>query len=479
MSIRLGVHALTRFASSLDWDSHARDGDHPPVELSAAVVDSRRVGPGMLFAALPGRFGDGHDYLEDAVDRGSTVLLVDSGRVGVNRPTLDRLQNRARILAVSDVLSALQGLAAEHLDRNTSAIRVGITGSNGKTSTKEMLSAILSRVGPTFRSEGNLNSEIGVALAALAIEPAHRYAVLEMAMDHPGEMVQLARIVRPMHAVITNIGDAHTELVGGRDRIALEKRMIFTQTPSDGYIYLPADDEYVSVLADPAFLASLQATPVYVGRRTVEGFEGYETRGITGGVLSYRGRSIRIRLPGAFVADNALCAIAVAENLGVSIDAIASGLESVRPLFGRGEVHEGRVTVLSDCYNANPQSMKGALQVVAGSEIEGRSVLIIGDMKELADSRHQHEALGRAIARMEPQPAAVIFIGPESEYAFAAARSDGCRAETVHSPNAHEAEDAVRRLVRDGDTVLLKGSRSIELERLLPVLGVEGGGHVS
>ncbi len=478
MSARIGVHALSRFGAVLSRDSHAREGDAPPLEVCGAAVDSRLIAPGALFAALPGRFSDGHEFLEDAVDRGAGVLLVNAERVQWWRDTLNALENGVRILEVSDVLSALQGLAAEHLDCNTSAVRIGITGSNGKTSTKEMLFSILSQAGYTFRSEGNLNSEIGVALAALAVEETHQYAVFEMAMDHPGEMQQLARIVRPSHAIVTNTADAHTEYVGGREFIAREKRMIYSQTPAGGFAYVPANDAYAPILADSAFLAELAAKPVYVGRDTIEGFEGYESRGLAGGVLHYRGYSIQIPLPGSFVADNALCAIAVAENLGVGTEAIARGLEAVRPLFGRGEVHEGRVTVLSDCYNANPQSMQGALAVIA-ENADARIVLILGDMKELADSRSQHERLGRDIANMLPQPAAVIFVGPEAAYAHAAALSEGCEAETVHVPDVHAADEAVRRLVRDGDTVLLKGSRSLQLERLLPALGVEGGDHVS
>ena len=479
MSARIGVQALTRFGATLFLDSFADGGDAPPLEVSAAAVDSRRITPGAIFAALPGRFSDGHDYLEDAAARGAAILLLDAERADTMGHTLDALRERARILVVSDVLAALQGLAAEHLDRNTSAVRIGITGSNGKTSTKEMLFSILSQVGYTFRSEGNLNSEIGVALAALSVEETHRYAVFEMAMDHAGEMAQLARIVRPSHAVVTNTADAHTEFVGGRERVAGEKRMIYSQTAEGGFAYIPADDACAAILSDPAFLAELGATPVYVGRDALQGFEGYRSRGLAGGDLFYRGRTIHVRLPGAFVADNALCAIAVAEKLGVSPDAIARGLEAVRPLFGRGEVHEGRITVLSDCYNANPQSMQGALATVASSDIRGRIVLILGDMKELADSRSQHERLGRDIACLVPQPAVVVFVGPETEYSLAAARGEGCRAEITHVPDVQAAFEPVKRLVRDGDTVLLKGSRSLELERLLPLLGVEGGGHVS
>ena len=479
MSARIGVQALTRFGATAVSDSCAREGGSPPVELAAAAVDSRRITPGALFAALPGRYSDGHDYLEDAVARGASVLLVDAERTESNAGTLDRLREQVRVLAVSDVLSALQGLAAEHLDCNTSAVRIGITGSNGKTSTKEILFSILSQIGHTFRSEGNLNSEIGVALAALSVEPSHRYAVFEMAMDHAGEMEQLARIVRPSHAIVTNTADAHTEFVGGRERVAREKRMIYSQTGAGGFVYIPADDAFAPILGDRAFLSALGATPVYVGRDATEGFEGYRSRGLAGGDLFFRGRSIAVRLPGQFVADNALCAIAVAETLGAGTEAIVRGLETVQPLFGRGEVHTGRVTVLSDCYNANPQSMQGALATVASSDIGGRLVLILGDMKELADSRAQHERLGRDIAHLEPQPAVVIFVGPETACSVAAARGEGCRAETIHVADAQAAEEAVRRLVRDGDTVLLKGSRSLELERLLPALGVEGGKHVS
>ncbi|MFW6368560.1 MAG: UDP-N-acetylmuramoyl-tripeptide--D-alanyl-D-alanine ligase [Spirochaetota bacterium] len=470
--------AINRFDAVLEQVLGARG------EFSGVAVDSRVVVPGNLFAALPGRHSDGHEYLRAAYDAGASCFLVDSRRM--DEPSIiaevERISEGAGVLVVSDVLTALQGLAAHYLDTYTSAIRIGITGSNGKTSTKEMLASILKRAAPTFCSTGNLNSNIGVPLSALAVTAEHRYAVFEMAMDHPGEMVRLAEIVRPNYALITNTGDAHTEAVGSREGVAREKRMIYRFLAPQDTGFVPSFDACRDLLAEPFTSGTVEGTLRWYGPSVNDGFEGYEVRGIAGGTLYYRGMEIHVPLPGGFVADNVLAAISIAEAVGVSDTHIAEGLESVTPLFGRGEVHKGRLTVFSDCYNANPQSMTAAIETIsaeASAQGTRRLVLILGDMKELADPKAEHSRLGTLIAEMPVSPALVVFIGPESRHALAAARGAGCRSELLHFPDVQAAAAAVSAKVEAGDLVLLKGSRSLRLEALLDDLGVERGNDVS
>lgn len=474
------TQAVARFGANL---VHEFGPDDVP-EFDSAAIDSRAVAPGDLFVALPGRRVDGHHFLSSAVKNGARGLLISSARFG--EPAIAagvrRASGTARVLVVDDVLPAFQSLAADYLDRCTSAVRIGITGSNGKTSTKEMLASVLERCAPTFRSHGNLNSEIGVPLSAFAVSPDDRYAVFELAMDRPGEMERLAAIVRPTHALITNTADAHTEFVGGRAGVAREKRAIFSQLDSTGHAYIPADDEYRDLLAEPLVAPGTRCTVHYFGINASENFEAYTPRGAEGGTLHYRGREIRIALPGAFVVQNALAAISVAETLGVGLDEIAVGLEAVRPLIGRGRLYRSRVTVLSDFYNANPQSMNGAIETaVAASRDNRRLVLILGAMKELARSDEEHHALGVRLAelgnQLSGQPAAIL-IGAEMRSAFAAARGEGFGGELSWYPDVQSAAAGVKAVVRSGDFVLLKGSRSIELERLLPLLGVQGEGDV-
>lgn len=470
--------AINRFAAVYERSLGVDRG------FAGAAVDSRAVVAGNLFAALPGRYSDGHAYLSNAYDAGATCFLVESQRIRDSSiaPTVDRISEGARVFVVTDVLSALQSLAAYYLDEYTTAVRVGITGSNGKTSTKEMLASILQRVAPTFRSTGNLNSNIGVALSALSVTAEHRYAVFEMAMDHPGEMVRLAEIVRPNYALVTNIGDAHTEAVGSREGVAREKRMIYRFLAAQDKGFVPADDEYKDILAEPFTSGTVEGSMCWYGRSDSDGFEAYGVRGIAGGTLHLRGMEILIPLPGRFVGDNALGAIAVAEALGIADADIAAGLESVTPLFGRGEVHEGPVTVVSDCYNANPQSMAAAIETIAAEAAtheHRRLVLILGDMKELADPEGEHSRLGTLIAEQAVEPALVVFIGPEARHAFTAARGAGCRSELLHFSDVQAAAAAVSAKIETGDLVLLKGSRSLQLEALLEVLGIEGERHVT
>ncbi len=477
------TQAVSRFGATLVDELGPAD----VTAFTSASIDSRVVATGDLFIALPGRKADGHHYLWSALENGARGLLISSTRF--SEPEIAAAATRAaevaRVLVVDDVLSAFQSLAADYLDKRTSAVRIGITGSNGKTSTKEMLASILERSAATFRSHGNLNSEIGVPLSAFAVSPDDRYAVFELAMDHPGEIKRLAAIVRPAHALITNIADAHTEFVGGREGVAREKREIFSQLDSTGHAHIPADDAYRDLLAEPLLPPGTRGTVHYFGTNAGEHFEAYTPRGVEGGTLRYRGREIRICLPGAFVVQNALAAISVAEALGVGLDDIVAGLEAVRPLFGRGRLYRGRVTVFSDCYNANPQSMNAAIETALASLAgDQRLVLILGSMKELARTDEEHHALGVRLATLAEQlshhPAAIL-VGAEMRSAVAAARGEGFRGELSWYPDVQSAAAAVTALVRSGDFVLVKGSRSLELERLLPLLDVhgEGEGHVS
>lgn len=491
-------HAISRFGATLveELGRPASMPDKPEKVFRGAAVDSRHVEPGMLFAALPGRHADGHDYLEAAAEAGAAILLVDQKRVqeGKLRVTLETLGDVCTVLVVDDVLSALQGLSAEHLDRATHAVRIGVTGSNGKTSTKEMLGSILQREAPTFRSKGNLNSDIGVSLAALSLDQRADFAVFEMAMDHIGEMEQLARIVRPSHAIVTNTAEAHTQFVGSREGVAREKRMIFSQFTESCHGFIPAEDTCADLLAEPVDSDPSRGVVHRISRETFPGFEGFDSKGVFGATLRYRGRSIEMRLPGDFVCDNALLAIACARQLGASVESVVEGLGAVKPLFGRGEVlsslHPG-VDVVVDCYNANPQSMVAALETVFSEHsapAARRRMLILGDMLELADPQAEHRRLGEYLAALAQaragsppanggMPPVALLIGTHMEAALTAARGTGMQ--LLHFPDVQSAAAAVRANLHDGDLVLLKGSRSVALESLLPALGVERGNDVA
>ncbi|MFP4509602.1 MAG: UDP-N-acetylmuramoyl-tripeptide--D-alanyl-D-alanine ligase [Spirochaetaceae bacterium] len=437
-----------------------------PHGFSGAVVDSRNVTAGCAFIALPGRFADGHDYIADAVSRGATVVFAHADRA--DAAFLDSLEavssdSGFTLLACDNPLGALHRIAKAHLARFPELIKVGVTGSNGKTTTKELIASILATKGHTWRSRGNLNSEIGLPLAILEIGPDHRFAVFEIAMDGIGQIELLTRLVQPDYAIVTNTGLAHTEFVHSREGVAREKRMIFSQFTGTETAFVPDDDEYASMLA-----AGIRGRIVRFGTRATPEYGGYRTRGLTGGVLSFGGREIAVNLVGSAMGLNALAAAVVTAEMGIGLDGIQAGIESVVPMFGRAQILRGACTVVLDCYNANPQSMHAALDLLtdgAGS----RQVCVLGSMLEIGErSRIEHEQVGKRLAQLPVQ--AVVFVGPHMRDAHAACTHAGFGGQSYWASDVSAAEAVVRKAVRPGDVVLLKGSRAVGLEKLLPVV---------
>ncbi len=434
-------------------------------DFFGAHVDSRSVTEGSAFLALPGRFADGHDYVRDAVSRGARVAFVHTDRADEVLADVGRagMDGRATIIACDDPLYALQRIARAHIARYPDIVKVGITGSNGKTSTKEMLAAILSTLstaGATWKSQGNFNSEIGLPLAMLSISAEHRYAVFEIAMDGPGQIALLTELVRPDYAIVTNTGLAHTEFVHTREGVAREKRLIFSQFTGSQTAFVPDDDEYAALIA-----AGVRGRIVRFGTRATPGYGGYRSRGLAGGVLSFDGREIAVRIPGFVMGMNALAAAVMAREIGVTTDGIQAGVESVLPMFGRGQILKGICTVVLDCYNANPQSMHAALDLVAEGS-GGRQVCVLGSMLEIGErSRVEHERVGQRILELPVQ--AVVFVGAHMRDAYRACTQAGYTGAHFWASDAADAEQYVRKVVRPGDVVLLKGSRAVGLECLL------------
>jgi UDP-N-acetylmuramoyl-tripeptide--D-alanyl-D-alanine ligase len=443
------------------------------LSVTDVQIDSRVCGTNSLFVPLKGERTDGHLFIENAVAAGSSLCFVHRDYYLEHEAFFAKsiAHHRVSFLVLDDPLSALQKLASAHLHNFPGLIVIGITGSSGKTTTKELLGSILSEYEHTAVSPGNLNSEIGLPLSALRIREGHRYAVFEMGMNSPGEMDVLVDIAKPRHAAITNIGTAHIGLLGSKEAIAGEKRKIFAHVGQSGRGFLPEDDEY------KGFLAEACAGPVeYFGPDSTPGFEGFRDGGLEGIEMRWKGRLVRFPLIGRYNLKNALCAVSMALSLGVPDDEIALGLTKVRPLFGRGEVLTGTVTVIRDCYNANTESMIEAMDFVGSLRWTGRKILILGSMKELGtETEGEHRHIGRYAAGSDVD--AVFFYGEESAASYHDAlivkseRGDGKRIEWA--AEFSDLEDQVHGYVQPGDLLLLKGSRGVELERL--TTGLIGG----
>lgn len=409
-----------------------------------------------MFVPLKGENTDGHHFLAQALSSAAgsfcAASVFDAQPVVVPRGKV--------LVVVEDVLEALAAFAAAHLDSFGSTLRIGVTGSNGKTTTKELLAAALEVFGPTYATAGNWNSEIGVPLTALGMEGGYSFAVFEMGINHRGEMDLLASVVRPLLSIVTNIGTAHIGIIGSQHEIALEKKKIFSRSGAVAMAVLPASDRFLPVLSE-----GFEGTVRLFGR-SVPGFKLIADHGLDGTEFEWKGTGFRLTLPGLHHIDNALAVLTAIEALGLDWRKCAPALASVGAAFGRGQVEHGSVDLLLDCYNANFDSMLGLLELVrALPSPAGHIVLVLGSMKELGpESQRLHQQLGAEVARLDV--AAVFFFGAEAKDAYSACVDGGFAHRAEWVADFDELTSLVRETVRPGDLVVLKGSRSNRLERL-------------
>lgn len=444
--------------------------------VSSVAVDSRKAGPGTLFVALKGERSDGHDYIGTAFALGATCALASFARKESALAALGEPRSASAsgtcVILVDDTLAALQALAREHRRRMTGLTRIGITGSSGKTTTKECLGAALAPcypAGALIMNEGNLNSDIGLPLSLFALKPHHRIGIFEMGMNRRGEMEELAKVFEPDLAVITNVGTAHIGMIGSREGIADEKKQIFSRFGGSQLGFVWEDDPYRERLS-----RGVRGRIIAFGTKTTKGLGKIESRGLAGWDIGWMGGEFRFPLPGRHNLLNGLAALSVAAELGVDSEKARSGLASVKPLFGRSELFPGRISLLQDCYNANPDSMDAALDFCDSLEWKGRKVYILGGMRELGDeSEEAHRALGRRASRSGATE--VIFFGRETEAAAQAAReSEGPRPRVRQTNDMDELIRMTIETISEGDLLLLKASRGLELEHLSDALFARG-----
>ncbi len=430
--------------------------------IEGARIDSRAIQPGDLFVPLPGSRADGHDFLADAFARGAAAALCARAaypRFGGAEP--------GPLVVVDDVTAALQRLARLFRDQ-WAGLLLGLTGSAGKTTTRELVAVALATAGPTLRTEGNLNNHWGVPLTLLRLRPAHRAAVVEMAMNAAGEIATLAAIARPDAAVITGAGSAHLggPGLGTPEAVAREKAVLAFALPPGGVVFAGADS--------PRLLEALRPA----GRRLVTyglapGADlrprALEPRGEEGTRFEVEGfPPVRLRLVGRHQVANALAALAVAREYRLDPAAVVGALEQVRPLAGRMEVRHARgATLLVDCYNANPDSTRAALETLASWPGAGRRIAVLGDMLELGPGAAAlHRETGAAVRNAE-----LWTVGAHAADYAAGARPAGIEARIF--PDKPTAAAALRDALAPGVVALVKASRGVALEDVLR--GLEGG----
>ena len=430
------------------------------VEPVDVCIDSRKGTAKSLFVPLEGERTDGHLHIESALENGCSAALVLRSWAEKHLESIADWAQRYGVLffPVDDTLKQLQKLAEEHRKCYPSLTVIGITGSNGKTTTKEMVSSILNLYKPTYKNPGNLNSEIGLPLTVLRMKGSYDYAVLEMGINHIGEMDVLKTIARPDLAVITNIGRAHIGHLGSQRKIAEEKRKIFSGFGPGNAAFLYENEGFMSVLTE-----HLQGPLYNFGERSEEGLLDVVDMGLDGYELEYADYTIAVPLPGKHNLQNALAAIGVARYLGVPVSCIQEGLAGMTASFGRSEILKGVVTVVQDCYNANPDSVLASVRMVSSMPTGGRRILVLGDMLELGEeSPGAHASLADWLDRVEAER--IFLFGPEMKAAFNAMSHRGSA--VFHTTDFQELKTAVMDYIAAGDLVLLKGSRGMELERL-------------
>ena len=444
--------------------------------VHSVVIDSRESEHGSLFVPLRGRRHDGHEFIGDSIRRGATVVMVSEDYWKREKVMLDtsgrrnRRRNRASFVIVADPLVALQRLARHHMDRLHGVLRIGVTGSNGKTTTKELVGSVLRQSHRTQTSSGNFNSEIGVPLSAFSVGPADEYSVFEMAVNHCDEMEILAGIVKPDVAVITNIGSAHVGLLGSRDQIAAEKKKIFSFFDGGQAAFILESDRYARYLAE-----GVNGTVVAYGPESTPGYRGSEDLGLDGSIIHWEETQIHFPLFGRHNLLNALAAISVGVHLGIDRDDIVEGVQQVKPLFGRSEIIRGPVTVIQDCYNSNAEAAEQMLRFLGNLSWPGRKIAMLGSMLELGE--HSESEHARVLAGyLDGGFSLIVLVGEEFRNAYdrSANRNDADRLCWVSDTEA--LIGSLEGFVDKGDLVLLKASRGIELERVVPWIEARFGG---
>lgn len=431
-------------------------------KFSGVSIDSRTVRPGELFIAIKGQRSDGHTYLKQAIDAGASGVLVET----------EYSSNQAAVIKAQNSHAAMMQLAARYRDLTT-AKYVGITGSNGKTTTKEMTFTLLSAVtSDIYRSAGNLNNLYGLPLALFAMPQSTQVAIMEMGISTPGEMTRLSAIIRPDVAVITSVAATHLEFLGTVEGVAKAKLELVTNASPDTPVIINADDpvlvsevkkhrkSYISFgIESPASFRPLKIASDNAGNTTVE-IEGHQF------VLPLFGRHQIYNL---------LAAYAVTRTMGYSFDeADTRAIKfTTAPMRGQRAERAG-VNFIVDCYNANPESVKLGLRSFDELPFTGRRVLILGDMLELGEHAVAfHEELGRSLS-MHPADL-ILLVGSLSKSTNDGAMKAGVSAATLHHyADAAACASEVRQLVRRGDLVYLKGSRGIELERVYDAFAESG-----
>jgi UDP-N-acetylmuramoyl-tripeptide--D-alanyl-D-alanine ligase len=466
MGVKWGEITVEQIASVLGGRQISGSADKRVRGLS---TDTRRMALGHVFLALRGERYDGHDFLAEAINAGAAGLIVQSD----SAIPKELRGNNLIVITVSSTLKALGDLA-QWWRRQWGGRVIGITGSNGKSTTKEMAASIISLKVTTMKSPGNFNNLVGLPLTILSLEGDHKMAVLEMGMNRPGEIARLTEIAEPDIGLITNVARAHLEGVGGLQGVVKAKGELLGMMPKGSTAILNGDDELTAGLA-----STFQGPVVTFGLGKMNQVRAGNIRKIADSTqaftLSMNSESIRVKinLPGIHNVLNALGGTAIAFSLSLSKELIAQGLEDFRPLQGRFQIIDlnGGIRIIDDTYNANPSSLRAALQTI--KELKGKEqglVIGLGEMMELGEETPKyHFDAGELIAAAGARY--LVVLGEHSRQVIGGARKRGMKTAQTQLVTTHaEMSDAIKAHVGEGDILFLKGSRKVALDKVVEAM---------
>jgi UDP-N-acetylmuramoyl-tripeptide--D-alanyl-D-alanine ligase len=446
--------------------------------FQAVGIDSRRISVDDVFVAIVGDVHDGHSFINDVLKKGAGGLIVNEQKTK-DLPVAEWQAQKIACVAVADTTRALGDLAAFHRLRTDVSV-IAITGSNGKTTTRQMTAEVIAKKFNTLATVGNYNNQIGVPLTLLRLMPEHKWAVVELGTNSPGEIARLARICRPDIGVITNIGPAHLEGLGSLDGVMREKGQLIDHLKDAGKAVLNADDRRVYKIATQTKREVLlfgQSKNARIRATAVK----EKTTGISFNLdLPQESLRVDLKVPGQFMVINALAAAAVGHLLGLSAEDIQVGLEKFEPAWGRMNIFQtaSGIHIIDDTYNANPDSMRAAIETLKSLRANNRSILVAGDMLELGEKTASlHRQVGAWVAA-----AGINQLWVTGEFAgavIAGAKNAGMKVQHIFTGSREKIILELQKSLKPGDWVLVKGSRGARMDAVVKGLkewaGVEKG----
>jgi len=437
--------------------------DKIAVEATCIDTDSRKIEKDGVFIALVGERVDGHDFVKDVLSKGALCCIVEK-----------EINDTQGIIVVESCTAALRKIAAFYLEQVNIPV-VGITGSVGKTSTKEMIASVLSNRYKVHKTAGNFNNEIGLPLTVFGIRDEHEIAVLEMGISDFGEMDRLSEIAKPDVMVITNIGPCHLEFLGDLDGAFKAKTECFKHLKNNALVVLNGDDEHLKTVKASDIKAAENVEVQFYGKDNDEldayalelhllGVRGVEIKGSVGG----NSFTVKEPLPGEHNVWNVLAALLVGTHFGMTMDEMKQGVLSVPVMPGRNHLITcGELTVFDDCYNANPSSMKSSLAVL--SQEPGRTVAILGDMGELGENKEKlHLEVGEYAAKADVD--LVYTVGELSLYIAQAIRKENSSVKVRSFDTKEDLYPVIKKEIKPGDTILVKASHFMKFEEIVKYL---------